>query len=74
MQAAKALLEEQLRHEQKARLAAEASKEALVQQLAEQGSALVAANQQVCAQLQSQMVPPTPHNQCAVMWSPQLLS
>ena len=51
MQAAKALLEEQLRHEQKVRLAAEASKETLVQQLAEQGSALVAANQQVCAQL-----------------------
>lgn len=48
MQAAKAVLEEQVLLEQKGRLAAEASKEALSQQLTEQQSALAAAKQQVC--------------------------
>lgn len=47
MQAVKAMLEEQLLHEQVARLAAEASNETLTQQLAEQQSALVAVHQQV---------------------------
>lgn len=47
MQAVKALLEEQLLHEQEARLAAEASSETLTQQLAKQQSALMAAHQQV---------------------------
>ena len=48
LQAAKVLLEEQVLLEQKGRLAAEASKDALSQQLAEQQSALAAAKQQVC--------------------------
>ena len=51
MQAAKALLEEQLVQEQSLRLAAEASKETLSQELAEQQSELDMARQQVCAQL-----------------------
>lgn len=52
-QAAKALLEEQLVQEQNLRLTAEASKETLSQQLAEQQSALAAAKQQVCSQMHS---------------------
>lgn len=47
LQAAKVLLEEQVLQEQKGRLAAEASKDALSQQLTEQQSALAAAQQLV---------------------------
>ena len=49
MQAANALLKEQLLHEQKARHLAEASKDTLSQQVDELQSALEAAKQQVCS-------------------------
>lgn len=53
MQAARALLEEQLVQEHNLRRAAEASRETLSQQLAEQQSDLATAKQQVCTELRS---------------------
>ena len=53
LQAARALLEEQLVQERNLRLAVEASRETLSQQLAEQQSDLATAKQQVCTQLHS---------------------
>lgn len=67
VQAAKALMEEQLLHEQKARLAAEASNKTLTQQLAEQRSALVAVHQQVRATALRQ-TPPTPPRPCSLLY------